>query len=104
MDSRAQFEDWYFRRYGKKDLTKVRDHAEFCDAWEVWQASRAEIEVELPEKISSYNTNESDYVKVQAAMYDEGIDDCAGALAMIGINYRFGCKKDLPLQHEAKEE
>lgn len=41
MDSRAQFEEWYFTRYGKKDLTKVRDHAEFCDALEVWQASRA---------------------------------------------------------------
>jgi len=40
MDSRAQLEDWYFRRYGKKDLAKVRDHAEFCDAGEVWQASR----------------------------------------------------------------
>lgn len=48
MDSRAQFEDWYFRRYGKKDLTKVIDHAEFCDAWEVWQASRAAMKQELP--------------------------------------------------------
>lgn len=47
MDSRAQFEEWYFRRYGKKDLTKVRDHAEFCDAWEVWQASRLACLVSL---------------------------------------------------------
>lgn len=42
-DSKEQFKEWYFRRYGKKDLAVVKDHAEFCDAWEVWQASREDI-------------------------------------------------------------
>lgn len=48
--SREQFEEWYFKRYGDKDLTVVRNHAEFCDALEVWQASRQCIEVELPDE------------------------------------------------------
>ena len=52
MTSREQFESWYFKRYGVKDLTVVRNHAEFCDAVEVWQASRAAIEIELPEPCS----------------------------------------------------
>lgn len=46
--SREQFEVWYFKRYGDKDLTVVRNHAEFCDALEVWQASRQCIEAEVP--------------------------------------------------------
>ena len=106
MDSRAQFEDWYFRRYGEKDLTKVRVHAEFCDAWEVWQASRAAIDVELPEKISRINKTDSGFVLAEAASYDEALDDCGQALVMIGLRYRFGAKKkdELPLQHEARDD
>ena len=49
MDSRQQFEDWYFKRFGEKDLKVVKPHAEFCDAWEIWQASRNAIEIDLPD-------------------------------------------------------
>lgn len=82
MDSRAQFEAWCTRNGG--DLRGLMRLV----AWEVWQASRAAIEVELPEKISPHNTNESGYVIGQAAMYDEAIDDCAEAIRAIGISIK----------------
>lgn len=75
MDSRAKFEAW-LRNTPSGSL------------WDVWQASRAAIEVELPEKISPLNTNESGYVTGQAAMYDEAIDDCAEAIMAIGISIK----------------
>lgn len=104
MDSRAQFEEWcvnvgtYSLSYA--DSTRTRYvNGKTNVAWKAWQASREAIEVELPEKISPHNRNESGYVIAQAAMYDEAIDDCAQAVKECGISI----KKDLPLQHEAKE-
>lgn len=106
MDSRAQFEEWFLVRYplSRKGIEKYKDGdymGQYAQShWMAWQASRAAIEIELPEKISSYNTRESGYVIAQAAMYDEAIDDCADAIREIGISI----KEELPLQHEAKEE
>lgn len=94
MDSRAQFEEWYFRRYGKKDLTAVKDHAEFCDCLEVWQASRAAIEVDFPEKISEHNKNENGYVLPHASSYDEAIDDCAEGVMAAGIGIKLRSSDD----------
>lgn len=82
MDSRAQFDAWCTRNGG--DLHGIMRIV----AWEVWQASRTTIEVELPEKISPHNTNESGYIKGQAAMYDEAIDDCAEAIMACGISIK----------------
>jgi hypothetical protein len=109
MDSRAQFEEWIEKETGfdirrtNYPMTKSEDQ-QYADhntnfAWKAWQASREAIEVELPEKISPHNRNESGYVIAQAAMYDEAIDDCAQAVKECGISI----KKDLPLQYEAKE-
>lgn len=81
MDSRAQFEEWYGN---KVVFGNVLDNAFKEISWEAWQASRAAIEVELPEKISP----QIGYVIGQAAIYDEAIDDCAEAIRAIGISIK----------------
>lgn len=92
MDSRAQFEAWMVGAYDTRLLREGENYMGYAvqQRWEAWQASRAAIEIALPEKISPHNTNESGYVIGQAAMYDEGIDDCAEALAISGLRYKFG--------------
>ena len=46
--SREQFEEWYSNRYGIPDFSKAFENAKMADAFEVWQASRATIEIEIP--------------------------------------------------------
>lgn len=91
MDSRAQFEEYFEYAYGW-EVSDYPNQTYVQEVWEMWQASRASIEVELPEKISPHNTNESGYVIGQAAMYDESIDDCAEAIRYVGISIK-GDKK-----------
>lgn len=100
MDSRAQFEAW-MKKTGQNPPYAIKR-----GLWEVWKASRASVEVELPEKISPYNKDAAGFVAIAAVGYDEAIDDCCDALAIVGLNYRFGAKPadEPPLQHEAKEE
>lgn len=86
MDSRAQFEAYWDTQKSKFHKDRYEPFKKI--AWEAWQESRAAIEVELPEKISPHNTNESGYVNGQAAMYDEGIDDCAEAIRAVGISIK----------------
>lgn len=87
MDSRAQFEAWWSENMfiGGKCLADEQTKRRCLRAW---QASRAAIDIALPEKISPHNTNESGYVIGQAAMYDEAIDDCAEAIRAIGISIK----------------
>ena len=92
MDSRAQFERWMVEAY---DTRLLRDGEKYMgyaaqQRWEAWQESRAAIEVELPEKISKLNTTDNGLALPEAASYDEGIDDCAEALAISGLRYKFG--------------
>lgn len=89
MDSRAQFEAWFnSEMYLSLEEVEKSNPAVVSFIFEAWQASRASIEVELPEKISKHNTNESGYIAGQAAMYDEGIDDCAEAISARGISIK----------------
>ncbi|AEZ66181.1 hypothetical protein EXT67_20860 [Pectobacterium atrosepticum] len=90
MNSRAQFEEWAKVVILSLEVFKNGDHkGEYKrkitrDTWEAWEASRAAIEVELPEKISPHNTNESGHVIGEADMHDEAIDDCGEALGKAG--------------------
>lgn len=54
MTSREQFEEWFNERSNWKITPSMRKKDEYVgnpsaqSKWEVWQASRAEIEIELP--------------------------------------------------------
>ncbi|WP_305827172.1 hypothetical protein [Pseudomonas aeruginosa] len=57
--------------------------------WETWQASRAALRVELPEKIGPHNMV-GRHVLPEAAGYDDAIDDCREALQQAGIEVKHG--------------
>lgn len=64
------------------------DHPWTRGAWEAWQASRAALVVELPEKISQYNTDDVGFVNPAAAEHDEAIDDCRAAIEAAGVRVK----------------
>lgn len=57
-------------------------------AFEAWQASRAALVVELPNKITEENRLQSGHVLPEVASYDEAIDDCADAIRESGITVK----------------
>lgn len=86
MASREQFESWYFKRYGVKDLTVVRNHAEFCDALEVWQASRDAIEIELPDIYGGKYTPSS--ITMDGFDFDEYLTDLYAVIEQANIKVK----------------
>lgn len=58
--------------------------ARYTSMWQAWQASRAALRVELPEKIGPHNMV-GRHVLPEAAGYDDAIDDCREALQQAGI-------------------
>lgn len=93
---RAEFEAWRLRNFcgGAERLKKCSNAPEIYyytaeqEAWKVWQASRAALVVELPEKISQYNTDDDGFVNPAAAEHDEAIDDCRAAIEAAGVRVK----------------
>ncbi|WAX16336.1 hypothetical protein KP591P3_00018 [Klebsiella phage KP591P3] len=88
MTSREQFESWYFKRYGVKDLTVVRNHAEFCDALEVWQASRAAIEIEQMKALTTRDALAAGYTADYATGVEHGIQVMENAIELAGLKVK----------------
>lgn len=86
MDTKAAFEKWF-------DENMYLAGQCFCTESEkrrmlkTWTASRAAIEIELPEKISQFNMHNGRSLP-EAASYDEAIDDCAEAITSHGIRIK----------------
>lgn len=54
-ESRKQFEEWFKNKYHvSSDVMKIM-HIKVEIAWEAWQASRAAIEIELPESFTMHS-------------------------------------------------
>lgn len=54
-ESRKQFEEWFKNKYHvSSDVMKIM-HVKVEIAWEAWQASRAAIEIELPESFTMHS-------------------------------------------------
>ncbi|EMZ5725055.1 hypothetical protein ABD584_000439 [Pseudomonas aeruginosa] len=98
---REEFEAWFVRNYALKingghygfslDRYESPPHQYIYDTpfhdWRVWQASRAALKVELPEKIGPHNMV-GRHVLPEAAGYDDAIDDCREALQQAGIEVK----------------
>lgn len=97
MDSRAQFEDWYYDQFGQFEEC---DRSEVFDieendyyrlgtrlGWSAWQASRAAIEVELP----AYR----DATTHGFSAFNDALDICETELRKHGIRI----KEEPPRQH-----
>ncbi|EGO8361922.1 hypothetical protein EYW98_21665 [Escherichia coli] len=54
-ESRKQFEEWFKNKYHvSSDVMKIM-YIKVEIAWEAWQASRAAIEIELPESFTMHS-------------------------------------------------
>lgn len=82
MDSRAQFERWCATSGFDVERGNDGDYNDFATdtAWEGWQASRATIEVTLPERVMV----EDDYDRG----HNYGIEYCEEAIIAAGISIK----------------
>ncbi len=88
-DMREEFEAWHHAEFGycvpeEEDPLAI---GECVKRWRIWQASRAALRVELPEKIGPHNMV-GRHVLPEAAGYDDAIDDCREALQQAGIEVK----------------
>ncbi|WP_121498101.1 hypothetical protein [Pseudomonas aeruginosa] len=86
---REEFEAWHHAEFGycvpeEEDPLAI---GECVKRWRIWQASRAALRVELPEKIGPHNMV-GRHVLPEAAGYDDAIDDCREALQQAGIEVK----------------
>ncbi len=83
MDSRAQFEAWFKPKkiaMQNRGISTVRIVRLCQRQWEAWQASRASVEVELPEKVMV----EDEYDRG----HNYGIEYCEEAIKAAGISIK----------------
>ncbi|WAW38806.1 hypothetical protein O2604_17235 [Pseudomonas aeruginosa] len=88
-DMREEFDAWHHAEFGycvpeEEDPLAI---GECVKRWRIWQASRAALRVELPEKIGPHNMV-GRHVLPEAAGYDDAIDDCREALQQAGIEVK----------------
>ncbi|HFL6317886.1 TPA: hypothetical protein ACKP5U_003295 [Pseudomonas aeruginosa] len=88
---REEFEAWLLREHGlesewQEERNCFKDYPAHL-AFKAWQASRAALRVELPEKIGPHNMV-GRHVLPEAAGYDDAIDDCREALQQAGIEVK----------------
>src|SRR5690606_41855019 len=74
---------WY-----EYDGVVVYEDWDVQNTWRAWKASRAALVVELPEKISQYNTDATGLGSPAAAEHDEAIDDCRAAIEAAGVRVK----------------
>ncbi|HBO6118772.1 TPA: hypothetical protein L4583_005750 [Pseudomonas aeruginosa] len=90
-DMREEFEAWLLREHGlesewQDERNCFKDYSAHL-AFKAWQASRAALKVELPEKIGPHNMV-GRHVLPEAAGYDDAIDDCREAIQQAGIEVK----------------
>lgn len=94
-ESRKAFEQWWEEWFGEAPLTQWDGlwcgdgySAEDIDhMWDAWQASRAAIEIELPEKIKSH-AFDSDFDDGVRGGHNNAIIDCAMSIRAAGIKVK----------------
>lgn len=91
MDSRAQFEEWFYSEY--KDLhTKLVIEFAKSIAWEGWKASRAAIEIDFPdytdETDSELSCFDGEYEWGNRAGATYAVEQCAKRIRIAGIRIK----------------
>lgn len=104
--SRNEFENWFrdkiiespdfvfnnfsdeYNNYIVGENDNIELYLHIGGHWMAWDASREALVVELPEKISKYNTNSEGIVSLGAIEYDDAIDDCKEAIESQGIKVK----------------
>ena len=95
MDSRAQFEEWFKPKkiaMQNRDISTVRIVRLCQRQWEAWQASRAAIEVELPDYTDDSDSElscfDGEYEWGNRAGEIYAVEQCAKRLRNAGISIK----------------
>ncbi|WP_272662426.1 hypothetical protein [Providencia sp. PROV111] len=81
--SRQQFEGWFKKECNKKSYNEDTILLLYGALFEVWQASRESLEIELPQRKGiCHNEYESGYF--------DGIDKCEDVLIRSGVKIKNG--------------
>ncbi|EOD6737725.1 hypothetical protein ACJ2YI_004068 [Cronobacter sakazakii] len=96
--SREQFEAYFIQYYLNDNPEMVelflkRDGEGYKlpspnDEWRVWQASRAAVEIELPDGVTTKEALDAGYTCDYAAGVDDGIEGCANAIRAAGFKVK----------------
>ncbi|EPF5351511.1 hypothetical protein ACSS4C_000598 [Cronobacter sakazakii] len=103
-ESRKQFEESWLRRGGESsDLIRYpENHHEIGSGniggqyvmddvqghWQTWQASRAAVEIELPDGVTTREALDAGYTCDYAAGMDDGIEACEDAIRAAGLKVK----------------
>ncbi|MDT3605994.1 hypothetical protein [Cronobacter dublinensis] len=96
--SREQFEAWVrietgMNLYRTKYALTAEEDQQYIDhdinlAWMAWQASRAAVEIELPNGVTTREALDAGYMGDYAAGMDDGIESCANAIRAAGLKVK----------------
>lgn len=86
-ESRKKFEAWFHSRYDKISMPPAERSMLFTNQWASWQASRADIEIELP-KYHDYTNQDTTRAQAEKSAYNSGIYDSADAILAAGLRVK----------------
>ncbi|HDX3905826.1 TPA: hypothetical protein ROF77_002129 [Enterobacter asburiae] len=91
-ESRKQFEQKIQHSYGE-DYLVVNDDGDYvnwitADLWEFWQASRAAIEIELPDELTIEDCIDKDIDVCRATQFNLGVGKLEHAIRAAGIKVK----------------
>lgn len=86
--SREQFEAWFHSRYDSISMPPQERAMLFTNQWASWQASRAAVEIELPEGVDTREALSRGFMCDYAAGMDQGIADCVEKIVEQGLKVK----------------
>ncbi|EPV5046715.1 hypothetical protein ACV6RK_000401 [Cronobacter malonaticus] len=86
---REQFLDWFSKEYEEvNNSTELSAQVIKMIASAAWQASRAALEIELPNGVTTREALDAGYMGDYAAGMDDGIEGCANAIRAAGLKVK----------------
>lgn len=87
---REEFEAWYRKRYGERDMSQTLELAKFRDAFEVWRASRSSIEIQLPPLSGMDSSFVADGIHKtrEHNRYNAAVNDCRKSIESLGLKIK----------------
>ncbi|EOW6701020.1 hypothetical protein ACOZZZ_000937 [Cronobacter malonaticus] len=87
--SREQFLEWFSKEYEEvNNSTELSAQVIKMIAASAWQASRASVEIELPNGVTTREALDAGYMCDYAAGMDDGIEGCANAIRAAGLKVK----------------
>lgn len=86
-ESRKLYEEWFKSRYGSLSIPPKQRLVMRTYSWAAWQASRAAIEVKLPD-FYDYTDQDTTRASAEKSAYNSGLYDSQEAIRAAGIKVK----------------